>query len=190
VGSPKDQVFIDLLDEHEDVGRFIVWGGFTGTIDRLTEMAHQYGWATLRVDGRGFIAMSATNDPQSPGDFLDAMDLSNPRYKELLERYPKVCFVGHPQAGGMALTLTASPTEFFYSNSFNGEARMQSEDRFHRAGMDENRGATIIDCICLPTDQMVLTNLKQKKKLQNMSMGEMEEALKDIEERAKDRELI
>jgi hypothetical protein len=86
--------------------------------------------------------------------------------------------VGHPQAGGMALTLTSSPTELFYSNCFNGEARMQAEDRFHRMGMDTNRGATIKDLIHLPTDKLVLDNLKLKKKLQNISMGELENAFK------------
>lgn len=178
VSSPKDQEFIDLLDEHEDVGRFIVWGGFTATIDRLIELAHKQEWATLRVDGRGYHATLANGNLVDSDSFLDAMDLSNPKYQELLEEYPRLCFVGHPQAGGMALNLTASPVELFYSNTFNGEARIQSEDRFHRAGMDVNRAATIIDLICLPTDQIVLDNLKKKRRLQDISMGELAEAFK------------
>ena len=179
VTSPKDEIFRDLLDEHEDCGRFIVWGGFTGTIDRLVDIARADGWEILRVDGRGFVCIGTTNNQLEVNDLLDAMDLSNPRYKELLEKYPKVCFVGHAQAGGMALTLTASPTELFFSNGFNGEARMQAEDRFHRAGMDKNRAATIIDLIHLPSDQLVLDNLKKKKRLQDVSMGELDEAFKD-----------
>jgi SNF2 family DNA or RNA helicase len=105
------------------------------------------------------------------------MDASHPKRAELEAKYPRLCFIGHPQAGGMALTLTASPTELFYSNSFNGEARMQAEDRFHRAGMDTNRGATIIDLICLPTDKLVLDNLKRKRKLQSVTLGEVTSAL-------------
>lgn len=182
VSSPKDEIYIDMLDEHEDVGRFIVWGGFHATIDRLVIMARQQGWATLQVDGRGYIAMDAMGNPCDKDLFLDAMDGSHPRYKELLEAYPKLCFIGHPQAGGMALTLTASPTELFFSNSFNGEARMQAEDRFHRAGMDTNRGATVVDLICLPTDKLVLDNLKKKKKLQDLSMGEIQDAFENTEE--------
>ena len=181
--SPKDDVFIEMLDEHEDVGRLIVWGGFTGTVDRLVDISHQYGWGVLRVDGRGYFATTAIGEVCDSDDFLDAMDLSNPRYKELLEKYPKICFVGHPQAGGMALTLTASPTELFYSNCFNGEARMQAEDRFHRMGMDVNRGATVVDLILLPTDQLVLDNLKKKKKLQDLSMGELATAMENVDVR-------
>jgi hypothetical protein len=77
----------------------------------------------------------------------------------------------------MALTLTASPTEVFYSNSFKGEARSQAEDRFHRTGMDVNRAARIIDIYCLSTDKLVHENLKKKKRLQDVSMGELQEAI-------------
>lgn len=176
IGSPKDQVFIDELDSHEDVGRYIVWGGFTGTLDRLVGIAHQQGWATLRVDGKGYVGESATHEKLDDDILLDAMDRSHPRYKELRETFPKICFVGHPQAGGMALTLTASPTELFYSNCYNGEARMQAEDRGHRPGMDVNRGLTIKDIIMLGTDKLVLDNLKKKKKMQNLTMGQLADA--------------
>ena len=181
VESPKDQVLIDELDMHEDIGRYIVWGGFTGTVDRLTDICHKYGWATLRVDGRGFVGMSATGESLDDNDLLIAMDRTHPRRQELLDTYSKLCFVGHPEAGGMGLNLTASPTELFFSNSFNGEARMQAEDRGHRMGMDENRGLTIKDIIHLPTDWLVLNNLKQKKRLQSISMGELGDILEQMD---------
>lgn len=170
VASPKDDAFKELLDDHSDIGRFIVWGGFTATVDRLVDIAHDMGWHVLRVDGRGYVGTDPFGNPIDSDILLNCMDASHPDSKAI----DKVCFVGHPQAGGMALTLTASPTELFYSNSFDGTARMQAEDRFHRAGMDTNRGATIIDLIHLPTDQLVLDNLLKKKKLQALSMGELD----------------
>lgn len=180
--SPKDNVFIELLDEYSDVGRFVVWGGFTGTIERLIEIARQHGWYTLRYDKivRG---LSPDGLEVSADRLLDAMDNGHPDYKELQETFPKVCFVGHPDAGGIALTLHASPVALYFSNSFKGESRMQSEDRIHRLGMDENKGATIIDLVHLKTDLLVLENLKQKKKLQNLSMDVMDDAFvsSDIE---------
>jgi SNF2 family DNA or RNA helicase len=180
--SPKDEAYIELLEDHEDVGRFVVWGGFTGTIERLVQIAHQEGWCTLRIDGKGYIATSEQGEVLDSNELLDAMDKSHPRFAELIDKYPKVCVVGHPQAGGMALTLTASPTALYYSNCFSGEARMQSEDRIHRLGMDSERGATIIDLIHLPVDKMVLANLRLKKNLQNLSMGELEESMKHVHE--------
>ncbi len=177
VPCPKDDILIELLDEHEEGGRFTVWGGFTGTVDRIVGICHKQGWSTLRVDGRGYNGTDHEGNTLDDNELLVAMDFSHPRYIELRDKYPKLCFVGHPKAGGMALTLTGSPTEFFYSNSFDGEARMQSIDRGHRAGMDVNRGYTIIDVMHLPTDKLVLDNLEKKVNLQKMSMVEVRDTL-------------
>jgi len=179
VTSPKDQVFIDELDLHEDLGRLVVWGGFTGTIDRLVGIAHQYGWSTLRFDKK-VDASDEKGEPASVDKYLGAMDYSEKNSKTLLEEIPKLVFIGNPEAGGMGLTLTASPTALFYSNSFKADARWQSEDRGHRAGMDMNRGYTVKDIIHLPTDELVLTNLLKKRNLQNLTMGELEEAMKTL----------
>ena len=86
----------------------------------------------------------------------------------------KLAFVGNAISGGMAITLTASDTIIFYSNSFDGQARMQAEDRIHRIGM---KGANIIDLIHLPTDQLILDNLKLKKDLQAVTMGDLASCL-------------
>lgn len=182
ISSPKDDVLLEIMDEHEEIGRLIVWGGFTATIDRLTDMATKNGWAVLRIDGRGYYGLGPDGKTLNANDLLIAMDASHPRRKELEEEYTKLCVVGNAKAGGYALTLTASPTEVFYSNSFDGEARMQAEERFHRIGMDTNRGAMIIDLILLPTDQLVLDNLKKKRRLQDLTMGELNAALSDDKE--------
>lgn len=176
VACPKDDIFIELLDEHEDVGRFIAWGGFTETVDRLTEIAMKQGWYVLRVDGRGNHGFDPLGNSVDPDVLLDCMDGSSEDKADLRQTYDRVCWVGQPGAGGTAYTLTAAPTMLYYSNTFKGEDRMQSEDRHHRPGMDVNRGATIVDVIHLPSDLVVLRSLKQKKRLQDMTMGQLEEA--------------
>lgn len=173
VHSPKDEVVKDELDACEDIGRYVIWGGFTATLDRLMLLCHQQGWATLRIDGRGYLAELPDGKQVDDKIFLSAMDRSDKRFQELLEEYPKICVIGHPQAGGMGLTFTASPVALYYSNSFSGEARIQSEDRVHRIGMDTNRGCIIKDLIMFETDKMVLENLKQKKRLLSMTLGEL-----------------
>lgn len=179
VGSPKDEVFTDDLDEHEEGGRYIVWGGFQATIDRLVDMAHKNGWATLRIDGRGYQGMSATGEILDDEEMLDAMDASFKNYDVLLAKYPKICLCGNPEAGGMALTLTASPTSAYYSNSFKGEARIQSLERGHRAGMP-NWTHTIKDFVCLPSDQLVLDNLNKKLWMQAKSLGQVQLSMDEI----------
>jgi SNF2 family DNA or RNA helicase len=98
-------------------------------------------------------------------------------FQKQVDHANRVVFVGHPGSAGMGLTLTASPTIVYWSNDFNAESRIQSEDRIHRAGMDVNRGATIVDLIHLPTDLLVLENLKKKRELQNITFGELQECL-------------
>lgn len=176
--SPKDGVLVNMLEEHEEVGRFIVWGGFTGTIERIVAICKKQGWNVLRVDGRGFVGMGPMGEPLDDKLLLAAMDRSHPKFSDLMTIYDKLVFVGHPRAGGMGLNLSASPTELFYSNDFSGEARTQAEQRFHRPSMDTNRGATIYDIIHLPSDKIVLDNLKIKRKLELLTMGELEEAFK------------
>ena len=54
---------------------------------------------------------------------------------------------------------------------------MQSLDRHHRAGMDMNRCCKVIDIFYLPIDKYVLDNLRQKRDLQRMTMGEINTAM-------------
>ena len=43
-------------------------------------------------------------------------------------------FVGQPRTGGYGLTLTEAKTVIYYSNGYDLEVRLQSEDRAHRIG--------------------------------------------------------
>jgi hypothetical protein len=165
IPCPKQDAYIDYLEEMEDIGnaRAVAFGGFTGTIDRMLDISHQAGWNTIRVDGRGWIV----TDPK--GNVLN----EDPLKLFQISSMERVAFIGHPESGGMGITLTKCPATFYYSNDFKAENRIQSEDRIHRPGMDTNRGATIIDCIHLPTDQLILDNLKKKRDLQSMAMGQL-----------------
>ncbi len=164
VPTPKEGALRDLLDEHDEVGRIVIYGGFTGSIDRICGIVQSAQWKFIRVDGRGWFSdYAGTADPERllRNFQFDSAD------------HPRIAFVGQPGAAGMGLTLTASPTIVYYSNDFNAESRIQSEDRIHRIGMDPNRGATIVDLLHLPTDAVVLENLKKKRRLQDISMGEL-----------------
>lgn len=174
IGSPKDGQLVDDLELLEDIGRAIIWAGFKASVDRCVDIAAKEGWTILRIDGRGFHAIGTSADVT---ELLIAMDYSHPRCKELAIKYPKLCVVGNPKAGGMALTLTAASTAIYYSNSFDGEARMQSEDRHHRAGMAENRPAVVIDYYCLNSDKLVKDNLANKKRLQDLTTVDLKKLL-------------
>lgn len=167
VECPKVEAMVDLLEEHEDCARLVTYAGFTGSIDRVTNITVGQGWDFIRVDGRGWKTSLVGYD--TPMEMLKAFQDKKNDFK--------INFIGYPGSAGEGLTLTASPTIVYYSNDFNGMARTQSEDRIHRIGMDINRGARIIDLIHLPTDELVLNNLKKKRELETMSMGELRNVL-------------
>jgi len=180
IPCPKEEATIDILDEHDEIGRLVIYGGFTGSIDRLISIAKKHHWNYIRVDGRGWdsdidVTSLKLKDPITSKEANDDLKLTYIFQDKTDDR--KIVFIGQPGAAGMGLTLTASPTILYYSNDFNAESRIQSEDRIHRPGMDVNRGATIIDIVHLPSDELVLENLQKKRDLQSMTLGDMKMAL-------------
>ena len=81
---------------------------------------------------------------------------------------PKVkYFIGQPQSGGIGLTLTAASYAIYYSNSFDLEVRLQSEDRCHRIGTTNN--VTYIDIEANKTiDKKIIKALRDKKSLADL----------------------
>lgn len=195
IPCPKDEALVNILDslKEEDETRCVIWAGFTASVDKCTKLCLDSGWNVIRADGRGW------SFHYSPV-YMD--ERTNGRYKTLSsqverefehKRYPfdanqnqfqdndldvPIAFVGNSDAGGQGITLTKSKVAIYYSNSFNAENRIQSEDRIYRIG---TRGANIIDLIHLPTDMMVLNNLKQKRDLQSLSLGQLIDEIKYAE---------
>ena len=54
-------------------------------------------------------------------------------------------FVGTAQTGGYGITLTAANTVIYYSNGYDLEKRIQSEDRAHRIG--QKKSVTYVDIL-------------------------------------------
>ena len=181
VDSPKERALIDLLDEHAEGGRSVIYAGFQGSIERIMKVCKRLRWAYIKMDGRGIECVDCEGNPYTDDmEMLQALDASHPRRAELLEKFPRLAFIGQPGSGGMGLTFTASPSIIYYGNDFNGESRIQSEDRIHRAGMDKNVGATIIDILHLPTDEYVLKNLQAKRNLQKQSMDDIKSLFEGV----------
>jgi SNF2 family DNA or RNA helicase len=166
VPCPKDAALRDLLEENEEQGRLVVFAGFTGTIDRIVKNCLKDKWAVVRIDGRGWVVYDMDGETVRQEKPLD--------YWADLANNPRVVIVAHPQSGGLGLTLTEARMAVFFSNDFSAESRSQAEDRIHRIGMDENLGATIVDLIHLPTDERVRDVLKENKKLESMTLGELD----------------
>ncbi len=168
IDTPKDEGLIDLLDEHEDIGRLVVFGGFTGTVHRITKKALHEGWRVIQVSESKWTMHGGDGEiiKEQPEELVRI-------FQEDFKNHPKLCWSAHPASSGTGLTLTASPSSYYFSNTFNADDRIQSEDRIHRMGMDINRGATIIDAFHLPSDRHVFDNIKKKRGLQAITLGEI-----------------
>jgi SNF2 family DNA or RNA helicase len=79
--------------------------------------------------------------------------------------------VGNPQTGGYGITLTAANTVIYYSNGYDLEKRLQSEDRAHRIG--QKKSVTYIDLIAENTvDEKIVKALRKKIDIASQIMGE------------------
>jgi SNF2 family DNA or RNA helicase len=85
---------------------------------------------------------------------------------------PKCRFlIGTPQTGGYGITLTQANTVIYYSNGYDLEKRLQSEDRAHRIGQKKN--VTYIDLIAEDTvDEKIVKALRDKINIASEVMGE------------------
>ena len=80
-------------------------------------------------------------------------------------------FVGSPATGGYGITLTAASTMIYYSNGYDLEKRLQSQDRIHRIG--QKKPVTYIDIIAEDTvDTKIVKALRKKINIASEVMGE------------------
>jgi SNF2 family DNA or RNA helicase len=80
-------------------------------------------------------------------------------------------FVGNPKTGGFGLTLTAASTVVYYSNDYNLETRLQSEDRAHRIG--QTKSVNYVDLVARGTvDEKIIKALRSKKQVASTVLGD------------------
>ena len=79
--------------------------------------------------------------------------------------------IGTPSTGGYGITLTEANTVIYYSNGYDLEKRLQSEDRAHRIGQKKN--VTYIDLIAEDTvDEKIDKSLRKKINIASEVLGE------------------
>ena len=80
-------------------------------------------------------------------------------------------FIGQQGAGGIGITLTAGENVIYYSNSYNLEHRLQSEDRAHRKGTKNN--VVYTDLVADGTiDEEIAQALQRKENLAALILGD------------------
>ena len=145
---------LELLDEVE--GKVIIWANYVHDVEKIVaKLCDEYGPETV-VQYYG-----ATPQPQRQKAIKQFQD---PKSKV---KY----FVGNPQTAGYGITLTEAGTVIYYSNGYDLEKRLQSEDRAHRIG--QKKSVTYVDLIAPKTvDEKIVKALRNKIDIASQVMGE------------------
>lgn len=80
-------------------------------------------------------------------------------------------FVGTPPTAGRGITLTRGTLAIYYSNDYNLEYRLQSEDRCHRIGQREH--VNYVDLVTRGSvDERIVNALRKKIDVASLVMGD------------------
>ena len=154
IKSNRMTELMNLLDETE--GKVIIWGNYIYDIENLVKaIGKEYGedsvvqyYGATSSDDRAK-AIKKFQDPDSKVRF----------------------FIGNPQTAGYGITLTAAGTVVYFSNGYDLEKRLQSEDRAHRIG--QKKPVTYVDIIAEDTiDDKIVDALRKKINIASEVLGE------------------
>jgi SNF2 family DNA or RNA helicase len=154
VDTQKPKELLAVLEETD--GKVIIWANFTHDILSIrTAIAAEYGPETVET----FYGATKGEERQ---DIVE-------KFQD--PAHPLRFFVGQPRTGGYGLTLTEAKTVIYYSNGYDLEVRLQSEDRAHRIG--QTNKVTYIDIITKGTiDEKILQALRNKINISSLVMAE------------------
>jgi SNF2 family DNA or RNA helicase len=146
----------ELMDVLEDVeGKAIIWAHYQYDINKIIKaVVAKYG----------------------PGSVVDYYGLTpKEERQDNITRFqgdPKCrFFIGTPATGGYGITLTAANTVIYYSNGYDLEKRLQSEDRAHRMG--QKKPVTYVDINAEDTvDEKIVKALRKKIDIASQVLGE------------------
>ena len=154
IKNNRTEELLQILEETE--GKVIIWANYRHDINRIYNLiVKEYG-------------------EDSVGTYYG--DTSDADREDLITKFqdkdsPLRFFVGNTQTGGYGITLTAASTVVYFSNNYDLEKRLQSEDRAHRIG--QTNKVTYIDIVCKDTvDEKIVKALRSKLNLAQTVMGE------------------
>ena len=154
IKSNRMNELLNILEEVD--GKVIIWANYRFDIKKIQQtLSEKFGSDSVAT----YFGDTKDKDRQ---DIVEKFQDKNSSLKY---------FVGNPSTGGYGLTLTAAHTVVYYSNSYDLEKRMQSEDRAHRIGQVNK--VTYVDMIAEGTvDEKIVRSLRSKIDIASEVMGE------------------
>ena len=153
VDSNRLNELMSILEDTE--GKVIIWANYQLSVGEIIQKI-------IKVYGKdSYVHYYGLTPQEDRQDFI-----------RKFQNDPKCRFIiGTPQTGGYGITLTEANTVIYYSNGYDLEKRLQSEDRAHRIG--QKKTVTYIDLICEDTiDEKIVKALRDKINIASEVMGE------------------
>lgn len=148
--NPRMEVLKEAIEDID--GKFIIWALFREEIAQIAEMLEAEGVKVVQYHG-------------------GVKDKDRETAIDEFQNGEARAFVGTASAGGIGLTLTAASTVIYYSNDYNLDHRLQSEDRAHRIGT--KNPVVYIDIVAVNTiDEKVAAVLQAKEDTNAIIMGD------------------
>jgi SNF2 family DNA or RNA helicase len=136
-------------------GKVIIWAHYQHDIKKIVEEIEKIHGPRSVIDYYGL-----TPQDERQGNIKKFQDDPTCRF-----------LVGTPSTGGYGITLTAANTVIYYSNGYDLEKRLQSEDRAHRIG--QKKSVTYVDILAEDTvDEKIVKALRKKINIASEVMGE------------------
>jgi SNF2 family DNA or RNA helicase len=154
IPSNRISAVMDILEETDR--KVIIWSNNTYDMSKLKEaISKEYGPDSVAT----YYGSTSDNDRE-----LIRQNFQDPEH-------PLRFFISNPATGKFGMTLTEAKVVIYYSNDYNLENRVQSEDRAHRIGQVDK--VLYVDLITRGTvDEKIIESLRNKKKISDMVMGE------------------
>jgi len=152
----KNNRIVELMDVLEEIeGKAIIWANYQHDIVQIKKAIEKEYDKDYAVTYYG----------------LTPQDERQENIKKF-QNDPNCRFlIGTPQTGGYGITLTAANTVIYYSNGYDLEKRLQSEDRAHRIG--QKKAVTYVDLITEKTvDEKIVKALRKKINIASEVLGE------------------
>jgi len=146
----------ELMSILEDTdGKVIIWANYQMSVSEIMQAL------TKKYGANSFVHYYGLTPQEDRQDYI-----------RKFQNDPECRFIiGTPQTGGYGITLTEANTVIYYSNGYDLEKRLQSEDRAHRIG--QKKTVTYIDLICEDTiDEKIVKALRNKINIASEVMGE------------------
>lgn len=153
------ELLCDIIEEQQH--KTIVWARFQLDITFILKELKKRGIKAVRYDGLANDDERAEAKALFQGERAVYENGQVVGREKIPEEEQAMVFVGNPAAGATGLTLTAAKTVIYYSNSFKLIDRLQSEDRAHRIGQENQ--VLYIDLVAEDTvDEKIVEALRNK----------------------------